>query len=65
MVKLEGMIEDITVWIARNIEKRITIDDVARRAGYSKWHLQRVFFQEKNITLAEWIRNEKLTSCST
>lgn len=64
MLKLEGMIDEITLWIADNINQRITIDDVAARAGYSKWHLQRIFSKEKKATLATWIRDKKLLSAA-
>lgn len=64
MLKLEGMIDEITLWIADNINQRITIDDVAARAGYSKWHLQRIFSKQKKATLATWIRDKKLLSAA-
>ncbi|MFU2319251.1 helix-turn-helix domain-containing protein [Rahnella sp. PCH160] len=64
MLKLEGMINEITLWIADNINQRITIADVAARAGYSKWHLQRIFTKEKKTTIATWIRDKKLSSAA-
>lgn len=61
MVKLEHIIDEIILWIDTNIHKPIRIDDVAARAGYSKWHLQRVFMQTMNITMACYIRDKKLS----
>ncbi|MBJ3816117.1 helix-turn-helix domain-containing protein [Shimwellia pseudoproteus] len=60
MVTLESLITEVAEWIEKNIHKPLTIDDVAAHAGYSKWHLQRVFFKVKHVGLGTWIRNRKL-----
>lgn len=60
MLKTEDLIEEITHWIDSNIHKPLKIEDVAARAGYSKWHLQRVFMQVKKISLGKYIREQKL-----
>ncbi|MEQ0878406.1 helix-turn-helix domain-containing protein [Enterobacter vonholyi] len=60
MIKLEQLITEITRWIDDNIHQPLSINDVAARAGYSKWHLQRVFFQMKGQNIATYIRDKKL-----
>lgn len=60
MFKTEDIIEEITDWIDRNIHQSLKIEDVAARAGYSKWHLQRVFVQVMNVSLGKYIREQKL-----
>ncbi|SFT45585.1 AraC family of transcriptional regulator, multidrug resistance transcriptional activator [Kosakonia arachidis] len=60
MVKLEHIIDELIIWIDNNIHKSLKIEDVAQRSGYSKWHLQRVFYQVKNTNLANYIRDKKL-----
>ena len=45
MFKTEDIIDEITQWIDSNLHKPLRIEDVAARAGYSKWHLQRIFVQ--------------------
>ncbi|WP_420809733.1 helix-turn-helix domain-containing protein [Entomohabitans teleogrylli] len=52
--------EEITHWIDSNLDKPLRIEDVAIRAGYSKWHLQRIFTQVMNISLGQYIRDKKL-----
>lgn len=54
----------IMLWIDENIDKPLKIKDVAEKAGYSKWHLQRVFHQKSNQTIANYIRDKKLDSAS-
>jgi AraC family transcriptional activator of mar-sox-rob regulon len=53
-------IHDLLDWIDNNIESRLDIDTVSRRAGYSKWHLQRIFKEHTGYRLAEYIRAQKL-----
>ncbi|HBL7112110.1 TPA: AraC family transcriptional regulator, partial [Serratia marcescens] len=38
-----GFITDLKAWIDNNLEEKLDINTVADRAGYSKWHLQRMF----------------------
>ena len=40
------VIDTIVEWIDDN-HQPLRIDDIARHAGYSKWHLQRLFLQYK------------------
>lgn len=35
------VIDTIVEWIDDNLNQPLRIDDIARHAGYSKWHLQR------------------------
>ncbi|ROP62988.1 AraC family multidrug resistance transcriptional activator [Enterobacter sp. BIGb0383] len=60
MLKLYYMIEDILQWIDANIDKPLRIEDISVKSGYSKWHLQRVFYQHKKKTIACYIRDRKL-----
>ncbi len=46
-----AVIHDLLDWIDNNLESRLDIETVARRAGYSKWHLQRIF-KEHTVTLS-------------
>lgn len=37
------VIDTIVEWIDDNLNQPLRIDDIARHAGYSKWHLQRFY----------------------
>lgn len=52
--------QDLIQWIDTNIENRLNLDTVASRAGYSKWHLQRMFKEHTGLALGEYIRTKKL-----
>ena len=60
MTMQNDVIHLIMSWIDDNIDKPLKIEDVAKRAGYSRWHLQRLFQQVTHQTLADYIRNKKL-----
>lgn len=54
------VIEDLTCWIEKNLRRPLTINDIALHAGYSKWHLQRIFYQYKGERLASYVRRRKM-----
>lgn len=56
----DAFIHDLLDWIDNNLESRLDINTVSRRAGYSKWHLQRIFKVHTGYPLAEYIRAQKL-----
>lgn len=55
-----AFIHDLLDWIDNNLDSRLDIETVSRRAGYSKWHLQRIFKELTGSPLAEYIRAQKL-----
>lgn len=58
MLRTEYIIDEITQWIDSNLHKPLKIEDVAARAGYSKWHLQRIFVQIKEVSLGKYIKDK-------
>ena len=52
------VIDTIVEWIDDNLHQPLRIDDIARHAGYSKWHLQRLFLQYKGESLGRYIREQ-------
>ncbi|ORM51491.1 AraC family transcriptional regulator [Pantoea conspicua] len=59
----ESVIITVTEWINNNLDQRLSVDDIAEKAGYSKWYLQKLFARYHNETLARYIRKRKLTAC--
>ncbi len=55
-----AFIHDLLDWIDNNLDSRSDIETVSGRAGYSKWHLQRIFKEHTGSPLAEYIRAQKL-----
>ena len=61
MTELATQVVDTLVeWIDDKLPQPLRIDEIARRAWYSKWHLQRSFLQHKGESLGRYIRHRKL-----
>lgn len=56
----QNIIDELFRWIAQQPDKPINIYLVAERAGFSRWHLQRIFKKHTGITLGKYIKNTKL-----
>ncbi len=54
-------IEELIEWVEMHLEKRPSLNEVARISGYSKWHLQRKFKRITGMHLATYIRSRILT----
>lgn len=59
----QSVIKTLTTWIDANLNQRLSVDDIASKAGYSKWYLQKLFAQCTNETLASYIRKRKMIAC--
>lgn len=57
-------VKSLMLWIDDNVEKPLKISDVAEKAGYSKWYLQRIFHEITKQTIANYISNKKLESAA-
>ncbi len=57
----DDIIRTLTDWIDSNLDKTLSIDEVAAKSGYSKWHLQRMFRTVTKQTLGGYIRERRLT----
>lgn len=61
---LFSIIEVLVGWIEKNLDQPLSVDDVAKKAGYSKWHLQRLFREVTGESLGTYIRGRKLTKAA-
>lgn len=56
----QDIIHTLTEWIDAHIDQPLNIDVVAKKSGYSKWYLQRMFRSVMRQTLGEYIRQRRL-----
>ena len=52
----QKIIQDLIAWI----DEQLNIDVVAKKSGYSKWYLQRMFRTVTHQTLGDYIRQRRL-----
>ncbi|SFO13441.1 AraC family of transcriptional regulator, multidrug resistance transcriptional activator [Candidatus Pantoea varia] len=56
----EAVINDLKMWIERNLHMKLNINDVAAHSGYSKFYIQRLFRKVTGESIARHIRERKL-----
>ena len=56
----QEIVSALTAWIDDHIDQPMNIHVVARKSGYSKWYLQRMFRTVMHQTLGEYIRQRRL-----
>ncbi len=56
-----GIIRDLLSWIEEHLDQPLSLDNVAAKAGYSKWHLQRMFKDVTGHAIGAYIRARRLS----
>lgn len=54
------IINELVYWIEEHLEEPLSLSRVALKAGYSQWHLQRVFREVMGDSVANYIRKKRL-----
>lgn len=55
-----GIIRDLLSWLEGHLDTPLSIGHVAAKAGYSKWHLQRMFKEVTGQAIGSYIRGRRL-----
>ncbi|MEN3753556.1 MDR efflux pump AcrAB transcriptional activator RobA [Mangrovibacter yixingensis] len=56
-----GIISDLLNWLESHLDQPLSLDNVAAKAGYSKWHLQRMFKDVTGQAIGAYIRARRLS----
>lgn len=56
-----GIIRDLLDWLESHLDQPLSLDNVAAKAGYSKWHLQRMFKDVTGQAIGAYIRARRLS----
>lgn len=59
-----GIIRDLLNWLESHLDQPLSLDNVAAKAGYSKWHLQRMFKDVTGHAIGSYIRARRLTKAA-
>lgn len=57
-------ISKVKKYIEENFKDDITLDDIAKNVGYSKYHLNRMFLENTGLTIHKYIRERRLTEAA-
>lgn len=55
------IIRDLLNWLESHLDQPLSLDDVAAKAGYSKWHMQRMFKDITGSAIGSYIRARRLS----
>lgn len=55
-------VEEMKTYIKEHLQQPITLNDIAKAVGYSKFYVSRIFKEETGLPLFEFIRRERLLS---
>ncbi len=55
------VVKKVIDYIEKNLEKEITLDNIAKNIGYSKFYLNRIFTEYTGITMYKYLQNRRLT----
>ncbi|PHM39949.1 RobA [Xenorhabdus mauleonii] len=56
-----NIIRDLLHWLDNNLDSPLSLDNVAAKSGYSKWHLQRMFKDVTGQAIGSYIRARRLS----
>ncbi|KAB8306131.1 MDR efflux pump AcrAB transcriptional activator RobA [Erwinia endophytica] len=59
-----GIIRDLLTWLESHLDQPLSLDNVATKAGYSKWHLQRMFKEVTGHAIGAYIRARRLSKAA-
>lgn len=59
-----GIIRDLLIWLESHLDQPLSLDNVAAKAGYSKWHLQRMFKDITGNAIGAYIRARRLSKAA-
>ncbi|MDU3155230.1 MAG: MDR efflux pump AcrAB transcriptional activator RobA [Hafnia alvei] len=59
-----SIIRDLLSWLEGHLDQPLSLDNVAAKAGYSKWHLQRMFKEVTGQAIGAYIRARRLSKAA-
>ncbi|MDR0807032.1 MAG: MDR efflux pump AcrAB transcriptional activator RobA [Enterobacteriaceae bacterium] len=59
-----SIIRDLLDWLESHLDQPLSLDNVAAKSGYSKWHLQRMFKEITGQAIGSYIRARRLSKAA-
>ncbi|WP_416414213.1 helix-turn-helix domain-containing protein [Pantoea sp. App145] len=60
-MEYHSFMHSLLVWIENNLTTPLSIDHIAYKSGYSKWHLQRMFKEITGQSVGTYVRGRRLS----
>lgn len=55
------VVKKVIDYIESNLEKEISLDNISKNIGYSKFYLNRIFTEQTGITIHKYLQSRRLT----
>lgn len=55
------VVKNVIEYLEKNLENDIDLDKISDKAGYSKYHLNRLFAEETGCTIYKYLQTRRLT----
>ena len=55
------VVKKVIDYIEKNLEKEISLDNISKNIGYSKFYLNRIFTEYTGVTMYKYLQNRRLT----
>lgn len=53
-------IQDLKSWIDNHQNYNLMVEDVVKKSGWSKWHLQREFTKQAGISIGKYVADRRM-----
>ncbi|CAI1959292.1 MULTISPECIES: helix-turn-helix domain-containing protein [Serratia] len=63
-INMQIFINDMLKWIENNLGAELDIETIAKKSGYSRFHIQRLFKLHAGLTIAQYIRMRRVTEAA-
>lgn len=60
----KDVVEKVLAYIEDHLEQEITLEKIAEFAGYSRFHLNRMFTEETGDTIHRYVKDRRLTAAA-
>lgn len=61
MKEQKEIVKKVIDYIEENLDKEISLDNISKEIGYSKFYLNRIFTKHTGITMHKYLQNRRLT----
>lgn len=57
----KDVIKEVINYMEENLEEKLSLDNISKTIGYSKFYLNRIFTEYTGVTIYKYLQNRRLT----
>lgn len=63
-MRYSPIIQKTIEYIEKSLQEELSLENIARFAGFSKFHYHRIFLKEVGVTVSEYIRYRRIANAA-